>query len=231
MPAGQSQHRFAATCAESIAFGDALAQIRGHLLASLELYRAGDQSGRRPCGASDSGNLPSVRSALDEHGGSLGSELEEAMEVGASAIRDGKPVAELDSVYHDAAAITRRAQDAVVDRSADDAHKGSVIAALLMTASDEYEEAVGERGVRLVAEYEDAAAAELSTEAYLENYELIEGEVIEKAPDINSELEPLLGARLRRRLQEGASVPEIRQMVARAKKLLAEAVEAPGEGH
>lgn len=83
------------------------------------------------------------------------------MEVGASAIRDGKPVAELDSVYHDAAAITRRAQDAVVDRSADDAHKGSVIAALLMTAS----------------------------------------------------------------------VAEIRQMVARAKKLLAEAVEAPGEGH
>jgi hypothetical protein len=70
------------------------------------------------------------------------------------------------------------------------------------------------------------AAAELSAEAYLENYEVIEAEVIENAPEINEELEPLLGADLRRQLQEGASVEDIQAMVDRAKELLADALEA-----
>jgi hypothetical protein len=70
------------------------------------------------------------------------------------------------------------------------------------------------------------AAAELAAEAYLENYEVIEAEVIEKAPQVNEELEPLLGADLRKRMSEGASVREIEDMVARAEELLAEALEA-----
>ena len=80
----------------------------------------------------------------------------------------------------------------------------------------------------IVAAYEggDAeAAAELSAEAYLENYEVIEAEVIEYAPEINEELEPLLGAELRRQIQDGAPVEDIEEMVARAKELLADALE------
>lgn len=80
----------------------------------------------------------------------------------------------------------------------------------------------------IVAAYESGdaeGAAELSAEAYLENYEVIEAEVIEYAPDVNEELEPLLGADLRRQIQEGAPVEDIEEMVARAKELLAEAVE------
>lgn len=69
-------------------------------------------------------------------------------------------------------------------------------------------------------------AAELAAEAYLENYEVIEAEVIEKAPDINEELEPLLGAELRKRIQEGASVGEIEDIVDRAEQLLDSALEA-----
>jgi hypothetical protein len=325
-----------ATSAEAIAFGEALAQIRGHHLVSLLLYRAGDEKGA----ATHAGHpiaeiLASVRGELDEHGGSLGSDLEEALQAGASAVADRRPPEELARVYDRAASVTRRAEEAVVDGSGDPAYRGSVVAALLTTAGHEYEEAVGKSGVRLVVEYQDAyafvteaerlygdieaevrdaaaeeadeideaferlrralssprppadpvnvlevesaaeligheleetvgaapgvvsdpedvaaeiedlldeliesyeagdaaAAAELSAEAYLENYEVIEAEVIDKAPEINEELEPLLGAELRRRIEEGAPVSEIRQMVARATELLSQAIEQLEEGH
>jgi hypothetical protein len=81
----------------------------------------------------------------------------------------------------------------------------------------------------VVAAYEagDAdGAGELAAEAYLENYEVIEAQVIENAPEINEELEPLLGADLRNEIQAGAPVSEIEAMVADAKALLAEALEA-----
>ena len=70
------------------------------------------------------------------------------------------------------------------------------------------------------------AAAELSAEAYLENYEVIEAEVIELAPEVNEELEPLLGADLRKQIREDASVADVEQMVVRAKDLLADALKA-----
>ena len=85
----------------------------------------------------------------------------------------------------------------------------------------------------VIATYDPAnpqAAAELVAEAYLENYETIEGAVIEAAPDINEQLEPLLGAELRKRIREGAPVAEIRAMVARAKELLAQGVAAVEKG-
>ncbi len=68
-------------------------------------------------------------------------------------------------------------------------------------------------------------ASELAAEAYLENYEVIEAEVIEYAPDINEKLEPLLGAELRRQIDQGASPEEIASMIEQAKKLLADALE------
>jgi hypothetical protein len=81
----------------------------------------------------------------------------------------------------------------------------------------------------VVAAYESGEteeASELAAEAYLENYELIEGEVIEHAEDVNAELEPLLGAELRRQIEAGVSLDEIESLVSQAKELLSEAVRA-----
>lgn len=81
------------------------------------------------------------------------------------------------------------------------------------------------------AEGDADAAAELSAEAYLENYEVIEAEIIELAPEVNEELEPLLGAELRRQIQAGAPQEEIESMIARARQLLHEALEALEGAH
>jgi hypothetical protein len=321
--------------AEAIGFGEALAQIRGHHLVSLELYEAGDAKGAAVhAGHPIAEILDSVRSELEKHDPTVGQDLADALEAGASAIAQGKPAGEVTAAFEDAAAATDAALNAVVgDQSENASYKGSVIAALLATSAHEYEEAVGENGVRLLAEFQDGyafvqeaqrlyeeiapdveaasteeadeieeafetledalpspkppaqladpldvesaakligheleetvgaapveesdpkaivaeieelldeivstyeagdadAAAELSAEAYLENYEVIEAEVIEKAPEVNEELEPLLGADLRKRISEGAPVSEIEDMVARAKELLAEALEAVEE--
>lgn len=74
------------------------------------------------------------------------------------------------------------------------------------------------------------AAAELAAEAYLENYEVIEGGVIAAAPEINEELEPLLGAELRAAINDGTEHAEIEAMTDRARELLADAVAALGHG-
>ena len=84
---------------------------------------------------------------------------------------------------------------------------------------------------KIVETYDPAApdaAAELSAEAYLQNYETIEAGVIDAAPEVNEALEPLLGAELRKRIREGASQDEIAAMVRRAKALLAQAVKELG---
>ena len=65
----------------------------------------------------------------------------------------------------------------------------------------------------LVEEGDREAAAELAAEAYLENYEVIEADVIAAAPEINDELEPLLGADLRAAITRGAALSEIEAMV------------------
>lgn len=83
----------------------------------------------------------------------------------------------------------------------------------------------------LYADGEAEEAAELAAEAYLENYEVIEAGVIQAAPEVNEELEPLLGAELRKQIQEGAEPEEISSMIARAKELLHEALAAVEEGH
>ncbi len=78
-------------------------------------------------------------------------------------------------------------------------------------------------------EGETAEAAELAAVAYLENYELVEAQVIEKAPEVNAELEPLLGAELRAKITEGAPASEIADIIAQARSLLKQAQEAVGE--
>lgn len=74
-------------------------------------------------------------------------------------------------------------------------------------------------------------AAELAAEAYVENYELIEEDVEEAAPDLNEELEGLLGTELRDRIQAGAPQTEIATMISRARRLLQEALKVlEGDG-
>jgi len=322
---------------EMIAFGEALAQIRGHHLASLELYKAGDNKGASlHAGHPIAEILDSVRSELGEHDPELAQSLAEALEAGAAAVTGDKPADEVAAAFDRAEQATGRALTEVVgDESQSAAYQGSVIALLLDTVVNEYDEAVGDDGLRLLAEYQDGyaftrearnlygdiaaeveaasaeeaeeiesafkelekalpsvqppkrlalkldvksaaelvaleleetvgaepveqsdpadvvariegllgeiaktyaagdadAAAELSAEAYLENYELIEAEVIELAPEVNEELEPLLGADLRRQIQAGASQEEIESMIARARVLLHDALEAVEEGH
>ena len=82
----------------------------------------------------------------------------------------------------------------------------------------------------LVEEGDREAAAELAAEAYLENYEVIEADVIDAAPEINEELEPLLGADLRAAILEDAPLAEIEAMVEQARGLLDEALVALGHG-
>jgi hypothetical protein len=84
--------------------------------------------------------------------------------------------------------------------------------------------------LELVATDQRDAAGELAAEIYLEHYEVIEAGIIAAAPDINAELEPLLGAGLRQQIRDGESLETITASVERAKTLLAQAVEAL-EGH
>lgn len=317
---------------KAIGLGESLAQIRGHHLASLELYKAGDEQGA----AVHAGHpiheiLDSVRSELEARAPDVADELAEQLMAAEKAITDGAPAAELAVIYDTAATITVRAEEAVVGESASESsYEGSVIAALLATAGHEYEEAIEDGDVRLLAEYQDGyafvhearrlydeiesevqsaaaeeaeeihkafkvldraltslqppdrvvdvlevtsatqligheleetveatlveesdpgslvteieglldeivetyeageadAAAELAAEAYLENYEVIEAEVIELAPEVNEELEPLLGAELRKQIRAGASVAEVERSITRAKELLVDALKA-----
>jgi hypothetical protein len=329
--AGNTEHAGEASGVEAIGFGEALAQIRGHHLVSLELYESGDTEGAAVHASHPVDEiLASVQSELDEHDPNIGEELAAALGEGLSAVTEGRPADEVSAAYDEAATLTQEALTAVVgDQAGESSYKGSVISSLLSTAAHEYEEAVGDNKIRLLAEYQDGyafvsearllyeeiaadveaasaeeaeeieeafealegalptpkppgqladkldvesaadliaheleetvdaepveesdpaevvsniedllteiektyaagdaeAAAELSAEAYLENYEVIEADVIELAPEINEELEPLLGASLREEIQAGASQEEIESMIAHARALLKQALE------
>ena len=84
----------------------------------------------------------------------------------------------------------------------------------------------------ILERYEDGEAdeaAELAAEAYLENYELIEADVIEHAPDVNSDLEPLLGSTLRAKIKDGVPLAELETLVEQARELLTDAEAALAE--
>jgi hypothetical protein len=335
--AGAEEHDGDAEGVEAIGFGEALAQIRGHHLVSLELYEAGDEQGAAVHASHPVAEvLASVQSEIDEHDPDIGEQLAASLDEGLTAVAEGRPADEVAAAYEETAALTQDALTAVVgDDAGEPSYKGSVISALLSTAANEYEEAIGADGVRLLAEYQDGyafvqesrrlydeiasdvesasmegaeeveeafetlesalpapqppkdladsldiesageliaheleetvdaepvvesdpaevvanidkvlteieetyaagdaeAAAELSAEAYLENYELIEADVIELAPEVNEELEPLLGASLREEIQAGAPQEEIESMIDRARELLKQALDVLENEH
>ena len=155
-----ASHEDEASLVEAIGFGEALAQIRGHHLVSLELYEAGDDEGAAVHASHPVEEiLTSVQSELDEHDPEVGKELATALDEGMEAVGSGAPPEEVASAYDRAAELTQEALDAVVgDQASESSYQGSVIAALLATAAHEYEEAIGDDKVRLLPEYQDGYA-------------------------------------------------------------------------
>lgn len=81
----------------------------------------------------------------------------------------------------------------------------------------------------MVAAYDRGDLAEVSklaSEAYLQNYELIEIDVISAAEHVNEELEPILSTRLEDLMTRRAPRNDVLRLVVRAKALLAEALAA-----
>lgn len=157
-----------------------------------------------------------VSAASEEEAG----EIQEAFEtlfLALQGVESPDTVRPVDDVEGAAALIAHELEETVGALPVSDADPAAEQAAI---------EALLDEIVEQVAADNREQAAELAAEAYLEHYEVIEPAVIEAAPDINTELEPLLGAELRRQINEGASLDEIQTMVDRAKDLLGQAIEA-----
>lgn len=317
--------------AGAVGIGELLGQVHGHHAAALELYGDGDQTGALVHAAHPGHEiLASVIPDISEADPDAADELEATVEETRQLVEDGAEISEIEAAIEAAGAATDAAREAVAGDSDDDpGYQGSVIAALLTTSGNEYEEAlVGGKEVKNLPEYQDGyafvaeakrmydgirseveaasteeaeeidaafetlaaafpsvsppetltslvdvkaatdligheleetvgalpvvqsdppavvaeinalldelveayeagdaeRAAELSAEAYLEHYEVIEAAVIEAAEAVNAELEPLLGAELRSQIQAGAPVVDINAMVERIRELLDEAL-------
>ena len=178
--------------AERIGFGEALAQVRGHHIASLELYRARDFDAAAVHASHPIAELlDSLRGELEDADPAIADELESVLNDAAEAIEARAPAGELQRIYATAAEVTERAERSVVGEGADDsAYRGSVIAALLATVAHEYEEAIDGRRITLLAEYQDGYAFSQEARrlyehlaAEVEQVSMEEAEEIEEAFD------------------------------------------------
>ena len=160
-----------------------------------------------------------LASAVEDESMEEAEEIEEAFEVLDDALAEPTPPAEpveAEEVEAAAELIGHELEETVGAQPLEEVEPAEV-AANIEKLLDEI----------LVAYEEGDAdeASELAAEAYLENYEVIEADVIEYAPDINEELEPLLGADLRKQIDAGVPAEEIASMIEEAKGLLADALE------
>lgn len=161
---------------------------------------------------------PSVEAAAAEEA----EEIEAAFATLAEALPGPQPpatLADADDVAAAAALIAHELEEtvgALVPETSDAAEVWANIHTLLDEIQSTYEGG------------DPDEAAELAAEAYLENYELVEASVIEAAPDVNAELEPLLGADLRAQIAAGITAEELGVMIDRARELIGEAMEATG---
>jgi hypothetical protein len=161
-----------------------------------------------------------IESAVKAKAAEEAAEIAEAFEKLEAAMPSGEAPADpvpLEEVEQAAKLVGAELAETVGARPAEESDPAAVqaeIERLLDQAVDAYDPANAD------------ASAELVAEAYLQNYETIEAGVIEAAPKVNAELEPLLGAQLRKRIRDGAPKQEIAGMVRRAKQLLGQGVEA-----
>lgn len=166
-----------------------------------------------------------VRADVEEASEEEADEIEEAFSTLEAALPEASApdeAAPAEDVEQAAALIGHELEETVGALPLEDSDPAEVVAEI-ESLLDEIE--------TLYEDGETEEAAELAAEAYLENYEVIEAGVIQAAPEVNEELEPLLGAELRKQIQEGAEPEEISSMVARAKELLQEALAAVEDGH
>lgn len=162
----------------------------------------------------------SIAAAVEAAAAPEAEEIEEAFDALMAALPSVQPpstVAPIEDIQAAAALIGHELEE--------------VVGALPVAEADPRAEQAAIEGllddlVELVAADQRDAAAELAAEIYLEHYEVIEAGIIAAAPDINSQLEPLLGAGLRQQIRDGESLETITASVERAKTLLAQAVEA-----
>lgn len=161
-----------------------------------------------------------VEDAVAEANPADAEEAEEAFEVLGDAFPSASPpkdLVDLDDVESAANLVAHELEETISSLSP------------IESDPEEIAENIDELLTEVLEAYEagDAdGAAELAAEAYLDNYEAIEAEVIEYAEDVNADLEPLLGAELRRRIQNGAPVQEIRDLIAQIRALMADALAA-----
>ncbi|MFQ5801997.1 MAG: hypothetical protein ACE5JQ_03755 [Candidatus Methylomirabilales bacterium] len=66
-------------------------------------------------------------------------------------------------------------------------------------------------------------AMELTASMYLDHFEKIEGDLIDKAPELNAKLEPVLGVKIRQLIKAQAPPGEVEALIAEALPALAEA--------
>ena len=161
-----------------------------------------------------------IRGAVETASAAEAAEIDEAFETLEAALPGVEPPAEpaaVEDVEQAAALVGHELEETVGALAVTDADPTEVVENINRLL-DEI--------LVLVEEDDRDAAAELAAEAYLENYEVIEGGVIAAAPEVNEELEPLLGADLRAAINEGADLAEIESMTERARELLAEALDA-----
>jgi hypothetical protein len=147
-------------------------------------------------------------------------EVEEAFETLARALPGVRPPATVVAVseVERAASLVGHELAETVDAVLLEAREpGEVVQAI---------EDVLARALQAYGRGEREEAAELAAKAYLDHYEAIEGDVIRLAPEVNAELEPLLGTELRARIRAGAPVEEIRGLLDRIRALLARARDA-----
>jgi hypothetical protein len=161
-----------------------------------------------------------IAPAVEEASAEEAEEIEEAFSTLEAAFPDPQPPsspATVEDVERAAGLVGHELEETVGAQPVESADPEEVF--------DRIETLLGQ----ILAEYEEGEAeeaAELAAEAYLENYEVVEADVIRLAPEVNEELEPLLGAELRARIQEGVSAEELERMIDRARELLAQAREA-----
>jgi hypothetical protein len=165
-----------------------------------------------------------IATQVEEASSEEAEEIEAALGELEAALAEPQPPAtpaSVEDVEQAAAVIGHELEETVGARPAETADPEEVF--------DQIDTLLGQ----ILAEYEEGEAeeaSELAADAYLENYEVVEADVIRLAPEVNEELEPLLAAELRAAMQEGVPVEELEGLVERARQLLAEAEAAVLEG-
>jgi hypothetical protein len=179
-----------------VTFGEQIAQIRGHHLVAVKLYKSGEGK----LAAVHTGHpvaelLAAVKSEIAEHDEGLAGRLESALEAASDAVADGDPPAKLETAVERAAGIGRAAEKAVVGTERGTRYTASVVAALTSTVGREYEEALKDGTIDLLPEYQDAHGfTQIAKELYSGIADEVRRAGAHQADEIDDDFKTLEGA-------------------------------------